>query len=312
MLAMNNNHAVILAMLAMEGTGAISVNRVIRGAAQLDIELDELIATPASDLAGAWPEWEAAAGLLDRVSRGAVDRAKKAMAAARDKGAFTLSILDGEYPKRLRRAMDDSAPPLLFCYGNPELLDGECAGVVGAREVSEYGREIARDCTQLLVEDGAVVVSGGARGVDETAHETALTCGGSTIVVIPQGILSYRLPPSLAGIAEKDNVLVASEFLPRAGWTTAGAVMRNRTISALSHLVCVVEPRKQGGSIRTARAALEQRKPVLVYLPRDDRSGLLPGVERLTTEDGALRRDRCLDCWRQARTESGPDQLAFA
>ena len=67
----------------------------------------------------------------------------------------------------------------------------------------------------------------------------------------------------LAGVWTLNRSL--SEFPPDMGWETHAAVTRNATISAMSRLLCVIEPKKTGGSIRTARCALAQGKLVLVY-----------------------------------------------
>jgi predicted Rossmann fold nucleotide-binding protein DprA/Smf involved in DNA uptake len=63
------------------------------------------------------------------------------------------------------------------------------------------------------------------------------------------------------------RAVIVSQFAPDARWQTHAAVTRNATISALARMVCVIEPKKIGGSIRTARAAVAQGKRVLFYCP---------------------------------------------
>lgn len=157
-------------------------------------------------------------------------------------------------------------------FGDLALLARPSAAVVGARDPSERGLSLARACAAFFARERIPVVSGGARGIDAAAHDAALACGGATAVVLPQGLLTYRVPRPLFEAIEEGRAAIVSEFVPDTDWETRAAVTRNATISALSRLVCVIEPKKTGGSIRTARCALAQRKRVLVYCAPDQRS----------------------------------------
>ena len=108
------------------------------------------------------------------------------------------------------------------------------------------------------------VVSGGAAGVDWAAHDAALQSGGSTVIFLPQGILVYEMSSAWREAMDEGRLLLASEYLPDAPWRTYAAVSRNALIAAQARLVCVIEPRKQGGSLLTARHAVDQGKQVLV------------------------------------------------
>jgi predicted Rossmann fold nucleotide-binding protein DprA/Smf involved in DNA uptake len=128
--------------------------------------------------------------------------------------------------------------------------------------------------------------------------------GGKTVVVLPQGILTYRGPALLFDAIQDGRAAVVSEFAPDMAWETHAAVTRNTTISAFSLLVCVIEPKKTGGSVRTARCALAQGKRVLVYPAR----GCASVVQSLSN-GGALELvegllpvglDELADLWRTA------------
>lgn len=167
------------------------------------------------------------------------------------------------YPPDLDRFLGDAAPPFLCMLGD-ERWEAPQAGVVGARQAQARGLALARQCGAAFAEMGVSVVSGGADGVDLAAHRGAVLDGGRTVVVLPQGILGYTPPRWLWDAVRDGRGLIISEWLPTAPWSTAEAVTRNATISALSRAVCVIEPRKTGGSVRTARVALAQGKPVFV------------------------------------------------
>src|SRR6185503_1965743 len=98
----------------------------------------------------------------------------------------------------LAESLGAATPPLLSIAGDAELLSRDAGAIVGSRTPSEAGVTLARLCAQWLAGHRRVVVSGGAQGIDSAAHEAAIAEGGSTIVVLPQGLLTHRVGPSLA------------------------------------------------------------------------------------------------------------------
>jgi DNA processing protein len=127
---------------------------------------------------------------------------------------------------------------------------------------SEKGRKAARDAAHAIASHGAIVVSGGAVGVDWAAHDAMVLSGRQTLVILPQGIATYPLPGRWRYAREEGRLLLVSPYLPNASWRTHAAVSRNALISAQAQLVCVIEPRSQGGSILTTRHAVNQQKAV--------------------------------------------------
>ena len=210
---------------------------------------------------------------------------------------------DAEYPESLRDALGRETPACLTVLGPTALLQEPGAAIVGARDVSVRGRKLAEACARTFAEAGITVVSGGARGVDCAAHHAALAAGGTTVVVLPQGLFTYAVPSAIARGVARDRAAIVSQFLPDAPWETHAAVTRNATISALARLVCVIEPKKTGGSIRTARCALSQGKHVLVFAAKEDvRAQLLShaGAAFLFDEEGQFCAQRLLDLWASA------------
>ena len=128
---------------------------------------------------------------------------------------------------------------------------------------------LAAYAARWLVKHKRVVISGGAQGIDTVAHGTALEAGGATVVVLPQGMLTYGASRALAAAVENGRAVLVSQFLPDAPWTVGAAVARNETIAALSRIVCVIEAGSPGGAAKTGRDAMNQTKPVVVYPGRD-------------------------------------------
>ncbi|HOZ46517.1 MAG TPA: DNA-processing protein DprA [Candidatus Hydrogenedentes bacterium] len=265
--------------------------------------LEDLLKMKGAELAASVPE--GAEGLVSALAACSEDVRRCARLLLSDcarRGVQVFVPGDLSYPERLVRDLGQGAPALLFVLGDVTLLDRPAAAIAGAREVSPRGARLAGRCATALVSFGATIVSGGAQGVDVAAHHAALRCGGSTIVVLPQGLLTYQAPLWLARRVKSGDVAVVSQFAPGAAWETYAAVARNATISALANLVCVIEPRKTGGSIRTARHAMSQRKPLFIHESRCVASETVrllysAGASRLADEHGHLDETRLRHAW---------------
>ena len=171
---------------------------------------------------------------------------------------------DERYPAKLHRILGDKTPETLYVWGNLDLLDRPGVGFCGSRDVTEKGIGITRDITQQIAVHGWVAVSGHARGVDITAHRTALENGASTIIVLPQGLDGFKLRTELRKYARPDNLLIISEFAPNAGWHVGHAMQRNATIIGLSDAMVVIESRINGGTFNAGQTALKLRHPLFV------------------------------------------------
>lgn len=169
------------------------------------------------------------------------------------------------YPERLTQVLGDSAPPIIYVAGNRELLDKPSVGFCGSRLASAQGVDIARQSARLLVHESINVVSGYAKGVDIAAHSGALEAGGTTTIVLAEGILHFRLKEKelpWLGDDPMSRILVISEFPPRIPWKAHNAMTRNRTICALSDALVVIESGLDGGTFDAGNAALNLSVPL--------------------------------------------------
>jgi DNA processing protein len=180
-------------------------------------------------------------------------------------GAKSIAISDPEYPPRLRSLLGKHAPPLLTVVGNVQLLSRLSVGFCGSRKASERGLQTARDISGQLTARDINVVSGHATGVDMATHHTALETGGTTTVVLAEGVLSFKPRMELRPYWDWQRVAVASEFLPTRHWSIGNAMQRNATICALSSAMILIEARGTGGSIEAGRKCLQLGIPL--YAP---------------------------------------------
>lgn len=171
-----------------------------------------------------------------------------------------VSILDHEYPIELQNELSTNAPALLSLIGNKELLKTKKVGFCGSRKASSKGFEVTEDCVEQLVDEKITIVSGYASGIDQQAHHSALSNGGATIIILPEGIKGFRIKKELKEVWDWDRVLVISEFLPNAIWSSSRAMQRNNTIIGLSDLMILIEAGDKGGSLDAGMKTLQLKK----------------------------------------------------
>lgn len=303
---------VILALKLLPGMGNVSINRLTAWVRATDRALEDLAGRPLQELLTLVPnDLARCAESLSDCSGALLSRASNLIQRFEYTGGQVVLASDGDYPASLRAGLADAAPPLIFVSGELDALSGDCAAVAGTRNPSDMGISLARTCARAFAEENIAVVSGGAAGIDTTAHAAAIEAGGRTVVVLPEGLLSYRGPSELLEGVEEGSVVLVSEFEPNAVWSIPRALARNATLVALSRVVCVIEPGATGGSIRTAQHALEQGKPLLVSANQETDSVIKRleqrGALRLSGDNGDFDRDRLLDAWAEA-ADSGASQ----
>ncbi|UPZ35542.1 DNA-protecting protein DprA [Sphingobacterium sp. PCS056] len=175
-----------------------------------------------------------------------------------------ILLQEENYPEDLKKFLSTSAPPVLSVIGNKELLQQKKVAFSGSRNVSEKGIKITEDAVTELIKQNIAIVSGYAKGVDFTAHYTALKNGGTTIIVLPEGINHFSIKKEFKDVWDWDRVLIISEFKPIEKWMASRAMNRNKTIIALSDVIMVVEAGETGGSLDAGHKTLEMNKALFV------------------------------------------------
>jgi DNA processing protein len=195
---------------------------------------------------------------------------------------------DREYPSQLEHLAD---PPLgLFVRGRRLGPSTSMVSIVGARNCSDLGRDLAWDLGRAVAAAGLIVVSGGARGIDAAAHEGALAASGSTVVVLACGIDKVYPPGSRELV---DRILptgtVVSEYPPGVEPDAYRFPARNRIVAALSRALVVVEGEERSGSLISAEHALELGRDVFA-VPGAVTNPLTAAPHRLIREGATLIR----------------------
>lgn len=302
-----------IALSLVAGAGRKTLHCARRLAARQQRPISAFFGLPMSELLSiATPGESSAAEALSRCGADERARATWLIATARDSGIGCLVAYTPAYPDYLARALGEQAPPVLFYQGAESLIDIPGAGIVGTRRPTREGTALAIDAASSFAREGIPVVSGGARGIDETAHQAAIRADGNTIVILPEGLHAYDPPPFLRKGLAGGQVLLISEFLPTDSWQTHRAMTRNRTIAACSSVLCVIEPRQKGGSMFTAEQALAGNRPVFYWggACRDGALRSREGAYRLTDARGRLHSTALLHA-AQNVAEPRPEQIGL-
>jgi DNA processing protein len=173
----------------------------------------------------------------------------------------SLTIVDPDYPERLRATAD---PPLVLFYrGDASILEMTTVAIVGSRKASPYGVNVAGMLARQLASRGIVVASGLAWGIDAAAHRAALETG-TTIAVLGTGLdVSYPRSNQKLQSQISDKGLLLSEFPAGTTPQPHHFPVRNRIIAGLASAVVVVEATARSGSLITARLAAEEGRDVM-------------------------------------------------
>lgn len=180
-----------------------------------------------------------------------------------EKGITFVSILHEDYAYKLRNIPD---PPFAYFKRTDNTKnrpDQPTIAIIGARNCSGYGKEIAKRLGMCCADLGMTVVSGLAAGIDSIAQEAANQAGGFVQAVLGSGVdICYPAQNRSLYDAVLKNGEILSEYLPGTAPMACNFPPRNRIISGLSDALIVVEARQKSGTSITVNMALEQGKDV--------------------------------------------------
>jgi len=214
---------------------------------------------------------------------------KKSYERAKMKDVKIVCRESPEYPERLKSI--EMAPFVLYYFGELPKEEVPTLAVIGARNCSVYGEEIAGSFAGQLAGCGIQIISGMARGIDSAAQRAAINERGSAYAVLGSGVdVCYPRENKLLYTCLQQNGGVISEELPGTPPVSWNFPKRNRIISGLADAVFVVEARENSGSLITVSYALEQGKDIFA-VPGRIYEKLTEGTNRLIQEGAYLVRE---------------------
>lgn len=190
-------------------------------------------------------------------------------------GIWVVARPEPEYPDRLKRRLQLASPPILFGCGNKALLDRGGIAVVGSRAANREDIEFTEDLGKEAAQQGLSIVSGGARGVDESAMLGALRSEGTAVGVLADSLLRSGTSDRFRKYLLSGDLVLATPFNPEAGFNVGNAMSRNRYIYGLADAAIVISSTPDKGG--TWNGALEDLKaawvPLWVKRTKNEKSG---------------------------------------
>lgn len=179
-------------------------------------------------------------------------------------GAVLMTLWDEDYPPLLREIYDP--PLLLWIKGNRRALHTDSVAIVGTRKAGQYGRDASRHFARELSKRGITITSGLAYGIDGAAHRATVAAGGCTVGVLGSGIdiIYPAAHKKLAADIIDTGGAIISEFPLGTDPDAGNFPVRNRIVSGMSLGTLVVASGIAGGSMITAKLALDQNREVFV------------------------------------------------
>lgn len=186
-------------------------------------------------------------------------------------GLWVVTRSDPEYPWRLKQRLKTDSPPVLFGCGNKALLNASGLAVIGSRNASEADLAFTGEVGVKAAVNGIAIVSGGARGVDETAMLGAMHSRGPVIGIMADSLLKAATSAKWRRGLMDGHVVLVSPFYPEAGFNAGNAMARNKYIYCLADTSLVIHSGKKGGTLSGAEENLKKRWVPLWVKPTNDK-----------------------------------------
>lgn len=186
-----------------------------------------------------------------------------------NEGYELIPITSPEYSKTLKENLKAAhAPALLYVKGNKQIMQEKSIAIVGSRNATDKSLEFTDNIAKLASKEYKVVVSGFAKGVDKQALDSAINYKGQSIIVLPQGIMTFGsgFKKYYKQIVDGD-VLVLSTFFPKAPWKAELAMARNPIIYGLASEIYVAESSDKGGTWSGVVDGLRKNRKIYVRKP---------------------------------------------
>lgn len=180
-------------------------------------------------------------------------------------GYEIIPIDSSDYSRTLKANLKQNAPTVLYVKGDKSLLNKPSVAIVGSRSADALSLAFTNKVAASAVEQRRVVVSGYAKGVDRQALDSTLENNGSSVIVLPQGIMTFG-----TGYKQyyKDimsgKLLVVSYFPPKMPWSVACAMARNAVIYAMADEIYVAQSDSKGGTWAGVLDGLKKSRKIYV------------------------------------------------
>lgn len=185
-------------------------------------------------------------------------------------GLWIITRSDPEYPQKLKKHLGYNSPPVLFGSGDRNILNAKAIAAVGSRKVTDEDLKFSRSIGAQAAAWAFALVSGGARGVDESSMLGALEAEGTAVGILADSLLKKSTSRIYRSHIQRKNLVLISPFSPEAGFNVGNAMGRNKYIYCLSDAAVVVHSGRTGGTWSGATENLKNNWVPLWVKKTDD------------------------------------------
>jgi DNA processing protein len=180
---------------------------------------------------------------------------------------WVLSRADADYPRRLKTRLREDAPAVIYGCGKLALLESGGLAVVGSRHVDDSLIDYTMAVARLAAQAGKMLVSGGAKGIDQAAMRATLDAGGKVSGVLADSLEKATMNREYRNLLLDGRLVLISPCDPNAGFNVGNAMQRNKLIYALADISLVVNAEhNKGGTWTGANEQLSKMRLVPVYV----------------------------------------------
>lgn len=286
---MNKESAYWIALAHLPRWGHLKINNlIIKFYHENKLSIEDFFQLPEND-------WKNFYGLeyneVEDLKRAKSELANNAFMAEslNNEGYELIPITSPEYSRTLKENLKAAhTPALLYVKGNKQILQENSIAIVGSRNAMDKSLEFTDNIARLASREYKVVVSGFAKGVDKQALDSAINYKGQSIIVLPQGIMTFGsgFKKYYKQIVDGD-VLVLSTFFSKAPWRAELAMARNPIIYGLASEIYVAESSDKGGTWSGVMDGLRKNRKIYVRKPDLDENN----ANNLLIQKGAIAVD---------------------
>jgi DNA processing protein len=240
-------------------------NRLARGLREIQRQPSDLLSRDADELLRACQSFIEKSRVQRLLERGFL--LSQAIERWQTRAIWVVSRADPEYPRRLKARLREDAPAVFYGCGDIRLLESGGLAVVGSRDVNDALIDYTMAVGQLAARAGRMIISGGARGIDQAAMRGALEAGGKAASVVADSLEKTAMNREHRNLLLDRRLVLLSPYDPSAGFNVGHAMSRNKLIYALSDAALVVSSDlDKGGTWAGATEQLDKFKFVSVYV----------------------------------------------
>ena len=185
---------------------------------------------------------------------------------------WVLTQTDKEFPRRVINRLNGKAAPVLYGCGEIDLLNTGGLAVIGSRNASTEDLSYSKMIGNKAANEKITIVSGGARGVDESCMLGAADAGGKVIGVLTDSLFKTAMSSKWRTGLMENRIALVSPFYPEAGFNVGNAMQRNKYIYCLAQSALVVHCGTKGGTLNGAKNNLKTKWVPLWVKPTNDRN----------------------------------------